>query len=1030
MKGVKFLLSLLLIAGALPSLSAQYFGRNKPNYQSFDFDVHQTPNFEIYHYLNNPELLESLAAQSEQWYHLHQEILRDTFGSKNPLILYNDHPDFQQTNAISGAIGTGTGGVTEAFKNRVILPIATSNEQTRHVLGHELVHAFQYDMIIRGDSTSLQNLGNLPLWMVEGLAEYMSIGSVDAHTAMWMRAAVLHDDFPSIKKLDNPQYFPYRYGQAFWAFLTGLKGDEVIAPFFTATAKYGFDVACKKVLGMTKNDLSALWEEGMKKHYKQYIGDSEERFIGKALIDKDNGGRMNIAPEVSPNGRYLIFLSERDLFSIDLFLADGRTGEILRKVASTTKDGHIDDFNFMESSGAWSPNSKEFAFVGVSKGDNILIIKEALTGKSTKETRIKGVPSFNNPAWSPDGKIIVVTGQVNGQTDLYAFNVRTGEVTQLTNTVYAELHPEWSDDGQRLYFSTDQLSMESGASYLAFNLAEMDVESGNVIHYPIFPGADNLNPIEDTEANLLFLSNRDGFRNIYKYDRSTGKVYQLTDLITGVSGITPYAPAMSMAGKRDRLVYSYFSQNGYDIYRAKPEDFLQKEVDPTVVDMTPAMMPKLNPTVKRDVDNQLLGFSQMEALSDSQLIEVPYKPKFKLDYISGSAGVGVGQSPTYGTVSGVAGGVDMLFGDILGNNQIFASLALNGEISDFGGTVAYINRKSRISWGAYLSHIPYRSLRLNSNTIDTLQIDENTGILAQRLNYNLNRLFEDKIGAFAQFPFSTTTRIEVGGSFSLYSNKVVQYDNYYNSFGQLIYQEREKQKAPPGFLLGTIEAALVGDNSYFGLTSPLEGYRYRLAVERYLGEFEFTGFTADYRKYLRLRPVTLAFRMMHYGRYGGNSEQLYPLYVGSPWYVRGYNLSDTEQILLQNDRSFEDLIGSKLLVGNFEVRLPFSGPKQLALIKSKFLLTDLNFFVDGGMAWTKNDQLTGDIYQLDGEGNPRIDPQTGEPVVLYGSVKPVFSAGASVRINVFGALILEPYYAVPLLKETKGVFGVNIIPGW
>ncbi|GJM31117.1 MAG: peptidase S9 [Saprospiraceae bacterium] len=1030
MRAVKLLVSFLLILGVIPSLSAQYFGRNKPNYQSFDFEVHQSPNFEIYHYLNNPELLEQLASQSEQWYNLHQHILRDTFGSKNPLLLYNDHPDFQQTNAIGGSIGSGTGGVTEAFKNRVIIPIATTNEQTRHVLGHELVHAFQYDMIIRGDSTSLRNLANLPLWMVEGLAEYMSIGSVDAHTAMWMRDAVLNDDFPSLKKLDNPKYFPYRYGQAFWAFLTGLQGDDVIAPFFVATAKYGLDVACKQVLGMSKENLSELWVSGMKKHYGQYIGDGKERFIGQALINKEKGGSINISPEISPNGRYLIFLSERDLFSIDLFLADARTGEIIRKVASTTKDGHIDDFNFIESSGAWSPDSKQFAFVGVSKGDNILIIKEALTGKTVKETTIKEIPAFSNPAWSPDGKTIVVTGQVNGQTDLFAYEIRSGKVTQLTNTSAAELHPEWSEDGQRLYFSTDQLSIESGASYLAFNLAEMELSSGVVTNFPIFPGADNLNPIEDSAGNLIFLSNRDGFRNIYKYDRSNGKIYQLTDLITGVSGITPYAPAISLAGKRDRLVYSYFSQNGYNIYRAKPEDFLQKEVDPTQVDFGPATMPKINPTVKREVDSQLMSFSQLTELPDSQLVAVPFKPKFKLDYINGSAGVGVGQSPTYGTVSGVAGGIDMLFGDILGNNQIFASLALNGEISDFGGTIAYINRKHRISWGTYLSHIPYRSLRVNSNGLDTLRLDDGTGILAQRLNYNLNRLFEDKIGAFAQFPFTTTTRIEVGGSFSFFNNKVVQYDNYYNSFGQLIYQEREKQKAPPGFQLATVEAALVGDNSYFGLAAPLQGYRYRLGVERYFGEFEFTGITADYRKYLRLKPVTLAFRMMHYGRYGGNSEQLYPLYVGSPWYVRGYNLSATEDILFQNGRSFEEMIGSKILVGNIELRIPFSGPEQLALFKSKFLFTDLNFFLDSGMAWTKNDQLKGDIYQLDGEGNPRIDPRTGEPIVLYNGVKPIFSAGASVRINLFGAMILEPYYAFPLLKETKGVFGLNIIPGW
>ena len=40
------------------------------------------------------------------------------------MIFYNNHADFQQTNTIGGSIGVGTGGVTEAFKNRVIMPLS------------------------------------------------------------------------------------------------------------------------------------------------------------------------------------------------------------------------------------------------------------------------------------------------------------------------------------------------------------------------------------------------------------------------------------------------------------------------------------------------------------------------------------------------------------------------------------------------------------------------------------------------------------------------------------------------------------------------------------------------------------------------------------------------------------------------------------------------------------------------------------------------------------------------------------------
>ncbi|MBK7334970.1 MAG: PD40 domain-containing protein [Saprospirales bacterium] len=100
-------------------------------------------------------------------------------------------------------------------------------------------------------------------------------------------------------------------------------------------------------------------------------------------------------------------------------------GDIIRQAAVRQKDGHIDEYDYVESAGAWSPDSKRFAFSGVRNGDNVLIIKEVLTGKTVDEFFMEGVPAFQNPAWSPDGKTIVVSGLVNGQTDLYLLNLRT-----------------------------------------------------------------------------------------------------------------------------------------------------------------------------------------------------------------------------------------------------------------------------------------------------------------------------------------------------------------------------------------------------------------------------------------------------------------------------------------------------------------------------------------------------------------------------------------------------------------------------
>lgn len=1013
---------LMILSASVTIAYGQYFGRNKPNYESFEFRVLQTPSFEIYNYLNNPERLHSFAEEAEHWFKMHQAILDDTIKGRNPLVLYNDHADFQQTNTIMGEIGVGTGGVTEAFKNRVVMPFAMSNQQTNHVLGHELVHAYQYNMIINGDSTSLRNLNNLPLWMVEGMAEYLSIGSIDPNTAMWMRDAVLSDKVPTIRELSNPKFFPYRYGQTFWVFLTGLYGDEVIKPFFIATAIFGFDEACLRVLGMKEKDLSKLWVDTLKSYFGKQLGEKQEKPVGTQLISGAGPGRLNIAPVLSPNGKYVIFLSERDLFSVDLYLADATSGAILKKVAGTLKDGHLDDISYIESAGSWSPKGDEFVFVGITKGRNVLVIKNAETGKTVKTVSIPEVPAFTNPAWSPDGRQIVVSGLVNGQIDLFAYDIRSGRVEQLTNDIYSEIMPAWSADGTQLVYSTDELSMRNGRTHGKWkhNIAVMDVVGGRTNHIDVFPGADNLNAQFDPEGNILFLSDRDGYRNLYRFDVLDKKVYQLTDSKTGISGITPFAPAFSIDRKRNRVAYTHYQGGAYSIYRARSEDFLNIEVDANEVDFTAATLPRVNRQASRLVDQLIGQMDAMEAMTIVEFTEQPFRSKFKLDYIGGSAGMGVGTSNLFGASTGGAGGVDLLFSDIVGNNKIFSTLAINGELQDFGGLLNYLNTKKRVGWGAAVSHIPAFFVEGYQLALDTIQLNNGQFIEAIRESVIAQRLFETRGGFFTQYPFSTNLRVEANTNFTRYGFSRRRYDSYYDGFGRLIGQERQRLESADGFSLYNVGTALVGDKSVMGLTSPLAGERFRLGVNQFFGAIEFTNITADYRRYLRLKPVTFAFRAMHDGRYGGDSD-FFPLFIISPWYIRGYSdflgATNTNEIIQRYNLTNEDIRGSKVLVGNFEIRLPFTGPKRLALIPTNFLLTDLSLFADGGFAFNQLKQVIGDVEQ---PLRPRL----------------LASVGASLRVNLFGAMIVEPFYAIPIGQtlapgqKNKGSFGVNLMPGW
>lgn len=1012
-------------------LSAQTFGRNKPRYTKQDFEVLETPHFHIHHYLENDSLLHEVGKMSERWYEYHQDVTHDTFHHHNPLILYNNHADFQQTNAISGNIGIGTGGVTEGFKNRVVMPFTFSNQNTNHVLGHELVHAFQYHMVINGDSTSIRNMGNMPLWFVEGLAEYMSLGRIDPFTAMWMRDAVVRDDVPTLGEMNSPKYFPYRYGQAFWSFIGGTYGDDIIEPLFMNAAKYGMAAAIPMTLEVSVENLSNMWQSALKNYFTPFVDNAVKDPRGKPLLSKENSGRINVSPSLSPNGKYVIFLSEKDLFSTDLFVADARTGDIVSKLVSLTKDGGLDHLNLLESTGAWSPNGREYAVIAFKKGKNILIIKDVESGKTQKTYEIDEVPAFSYPTWSPDGKKIVVTGLVQGQVDLYQFDLKSEKVTQLTDDIYSEVMSSYSPDGQSLLFSYDKDAVNNGSTYgtYTYDIAEMNLSDRTIEVFDFFSGVQNLNPVYDHEGNIYFISERDGYRNLYRYKRAEDQLYQMTNLATGISGISRLSPALTTSTKKDRVIYTHYTDNSYNIIRSSSDKLLNKPVDKQSINRAAGTLPVLGLN-KTDIVHDNLSKQDKWTYRGATFVDKDYSANFKLDYIGGGVGVGVNNNNNVANATNLQGGIGFLFSDMLGNHQLFTQFSLNGEILDAGGQVSYINRKNRLAWGAGLSHVPLRTgySRLYEGPQFTT-FDNQTIAANVKQELNVIRVFDESLNLFVHYPFSTTLRLEGGVAGQYRSFRYDRYNEYYrfvNGLGyQRIYDERQKQETGDEIQLnqyytlakGTganINIGLVGDNSFFGLTSPLAGHRFRLSAEYAVGMDDYASINLDARKYFWMKPFSLALRASSFNRFVRESNTIYPYYIGNMGFVRGYGSLFNNSVGDELQVPFAQLIGSKMALTSAEIRMPFTGPKSLALIGTNVLLTDLALFFDAGVAF--------DSFNDFSEGR-NIDGRTLKPQI-------VSSAGVSLRVNLFGAMILEPHVAWPLRRGSGASFGLNFIPGW
>ncbi|MFN4146500.1 MAG: BamA/TamA family outer membrane protein [Runella sp.] len=1004
----------------LQPAKAQYFGQNKVGYQTFHFKVLQTQNFALHHYTPNDSIANHWANQSERWYAKLQQVLRDSIPFRNPIIFYNSHADFQQTNVTPGNIDPGTGGFAEGMKNRIVMPMMKANAQTDHVLGHEIVHAIQFQMMMNnGDSLSLRNMMSLPLWFIEGMAEYLSIGAVDSHTALWLRDAVQNNNLPTINDLTiNPRFFPYRWGHAFWAFVTGTWGEAVIRPLFLTAGSRGYEQAIQQVLGVSVREFNQRWHESLR---QTYIPFASQPYTPQRVLANNVVSQMQLAPALSPDGRFVAFLSEKNLFSLDMFLADAQTGRVLRKLGSTTRNPHFDAISYLESTGTWSPDSRQFMFTVFARGKNRLVIVNARNGRIAREIEIPGVPAFSNPSWSPDGQYVVVNGLVNGQNDLYLYNLRNRTVRQLTNDRASELQPSWSPDGRTLVFVTDAPAKRDNRPF-AFEhrlvLYDLPTQVKRVL--PIFVGADNLNPTFGTDNQMIyFLSDRDGYRNIYAYNPYRNQAYQLTRYFTGVTGITPHAPALSISRETGQLVYTVFERQGYQMYRAEGTELLWERVNTDALDMVAATLPPM-PRFKKDFVSARLNATKAPEPYQPfpELIESkPYRPRLDLVGISGGTTGGAGiSSNRLGTT--LQGGVNAFWTDMLGNKQLGVGLAMTGRLSDISGQITYMNRKRRINWGVGLSHVGFSTAR-GGFGLDTLTANDGQRVPVIARFLDEQRTFEQQLSFFSYLPISRTRRVELTASGSRFSFRTIRNADYFFN-GRQVFDDRFRLPNPADIFLGSVGAAYVGDNTNLGPVSPIRGQRFRFGIEASYGPVQFQTLTADYRHYFRVAPFTIATRGFYLGRTGRDASTgfLPPLFVGVPTLIRGY----ANQQFVNPDAarvSLSDLQGRNMAVGNVELRFPLTGNPRIAAFRSGFFQSELSLFADAGMAWGR-------------PVPPRNIMSAAEADRAWRPV-PATSTGVSLRLNLLGAIILEPFYAIPWQYGggfRNGTFGLNIAAGW
>ena len=959
------------------------FGKNKVQYKNFTWYFIQTRHFDIYFSDGGEYLANFTAAAAESAYTMISRSFRYHINNRIPIMVYNSHNEFQQTNVISEYMEEGIGGVTELFKNRVVLPFEGSYRMFRHVIHHELVHAVINDMFYGGSIQSIISNNvriQLPLWFNEGLAEYEALGW-DTNSDMFMRDAALHTYLPPIEYLSG--YFAYRGGQSVWFYIANKYGEQKIAEILNRIkGAHSVELGFKSTLGLSVEELNERWQKEQKVLYWPDIAKREDPadFATQLTKHVKDGNFYNTSPTISPQGDKIAFISDRDDY-FDVFVMSTIDRKV-KKIVDGQRSKNFEELHLLTPGISWSPNGKKVALAVKSGERDAIFLVDVASGDEEKlEFELDGIFSV---VWSPVGNKLAFVGNKEERSDIYVYDMDTKNLDNLTDDCFSDADPTWGPDGKSIYFSSDRRAFVDHADIprkfkmSRYDFSQLDLYSVNLDSRAIkritdFPGSDETSPVLSPDGKkMLYVSDRNGISNIYERNLETNEDRPVTNSVTGVM-------QLSLSSDGNKLTFSALNEAGFDIYLMKTP-FQKKlavtELEPTeYVKRKQRTMQKSVPVPAKMADSSAAARSEKDSVSvygdnvridfhnyvftepaqtapvqvepdysepgfdiadsvdeNGNLRANKYKLNFSPDIVYGNA--------AFSTFYGVQGTTMMAFSDMLGDHQIYflTNLLLDLKNSDY--VLAYYYLPLKIDYGFQAFH----SARF-------LYLTDSYG------DYALYRFRNWGMSLSASYPLDKFNRTELGMMWLNLSRENIDYTAEVTQQRSMIVPQ----------------ISYVHDNTMWGFTAPNNGTRYNVTamVSPKVGSdaLDFQTVTFDYRTYMRFwHDNSFVIRWSGGASMGPNAQKFF---IGGTdgWINREF---DSGGIPIENVEDYAFLtpvlplrgynynvrMGTKYALMNYEVRYPLI--RYLVTGGLPIALQNITgaAFVDAGSCWSN-----GQVYK-------------------------------------------------------------------
>lgn len=686
----------------------------------------------LYFYRQEHVIAERAAAAIESTYREYVRTFRFVPGEIFPYVLYSSYQEFLQTNLFP--VQEGVLGVTSTLDLKLALPYFGDYRLFRDVSRHEMAHQFTIQKVreIAKEAETANPLEALPLWLIEGLAEYYAKGGLDPEAEMYALDIVLNANVREGYGLlgffeDRPHsgLWTYKIGQARCLFLEDtygkgtiqriLEASPLLASDFGIRTRSDFEEFLHAVTGDEPKVISAKFESWIKRRTmaaylaaRQSALDFELPEIGPHELDHE----VVDAISASPGGNLLLYRSiDVETGQSSLTLLDRRRPKSRESVASDGKPGY-ESFHAIGGRN-FDLSDRALVFTAQENGADVLYYQtfehRARRGEDQppKERRAAAAAALAwrlqgakppevwevdislkkrfayrlgerkilaafSPALSPAGDRLAFIGlDQRGQRDVYILDglgTDDYKLTRITHDEYAERALAWGSPG--IVFSSDRTP--SGHHNL-FLIRPESPATARLLHAE---AREQQDPLVMPDGRIFFTARERGSANSYEIEGD--RVIQRTDVPTGLFHASPAHDgglwAVYHHGGRRRIVH---------VPRAKLLDLVEPGAAPAAGDDDAQVRPRL----------ALGGANEYR----------PFDPSnWKLDNVVAFAGVGSGGR--------VFGRVQALTSDRLNNHALLFDAFAYGSFELVDGQLIYLNQMSRYTWGLGLfQSLTYRA---------------------------------------------------------------------------------------------------------------------------------------------------------------------------------------------------------------------------------------------------------------------------------------------------------------------------------